>query len=92
MHLYLLKYSTSRVVGGGCLFVCVLKQFDFHNSCDVRVYFEGTLAKCEDNYGYGTMTIKNATHLYWEWQEHGPGNGTLPHKAVTDYLWLIRER
>eukprot|EP00049_Salpingoeca_infusionum_P014759 m.279560 g.279560 ORF g.279560 m.279560 type:complete len:449 (+) comp15745_c0_seq3:157-1503(+) len=58
----------------------------------VLEHLEGTLAKCEDNYGYGTMTIKNATHLYWEWQEHGPGNGTLPHKAVTDYLWLIRER
>ena len=41
----------------------------------------------EASFGYGTLTLANATHARWEWRRNGDG----PDAAPADAAWLVRE-
>lgn len=42
-----------------------------------------------NNYGFGSLTIVNATHLHWTWATSVPHvNSTAPN--YSDDLWLIQ--
>jgi hypothetical protein len=43
-------------------------------------------------YGYGHLTVFNATHLYWEWEETATAIEDIRNRAVLlkDHLWVIQ--
>jgi hypothetical protein len=47
------------------------------------------VAACSQNYGYGYLTMHNATHAHWLWQTKVPIAGS-PAPDFNDDFWLIQ--
>jgi hypothetical protein len=45
------------------------------------------------NYGFGHLTVFNATHLYWEWEQTAASLSEIRNRAanVKDHLWIVQD-
>jgi len=50
------------------------------------------LAKYIYEYGFGHLTIFNATHLYWEWEQTATSMANIRNRAenIQDTLWVVQ--
>ena len=46
---------------------------------------------CSGNYGYGSCSALNATHLHWQWKTTVPVAGS-PNPTFSDDLWIVKSQ